>query len=231
MMERTGRLYGVLVLNKNEARLAKVLCRLMVKIFRTQFSMGNNEVFLVSAAGIETCFKQWCKGAAASLSRWAAYLLGSTGNLHQKDARPFLRIPMNLCLSAAMETDDEFRDSSDRLFDSDTPEPVPTSKRKAGEAGVNAPRPKRVRRPVKTLAQREQLEVLDGGKDEEAEYEGDDEGGDDEATLEEEEKMAQESGDFGESCICSVDLFRFVESVRAPLSWKARAVLAHGDPQ
>ena len=93
-----------------------------------------------------------------------------------------------------METDDEFRD---RLSDSDTPEPVPTRKRKAGEAGVNAPRPKRVRRPVKASAQREHSEVMDGGKDEEEEYQGDDEGGDDEATLEEEEKLAQQSGDLG----------------------------------
>ncbi|GAQ84884.1 putative SNF2 family N-terminal domain containing protein [Klebsormidium nitens] len=97
----------------------------------------------------------------------------------------------------AMETDDEFRDSSDRRSDSDTPEPVPTRKRKAGEAGVNAPRPKRARRPVKASAQREHSEVMDGGKDEEEEYQGDDEGGDDEATLEEEEKLAQQSGDLG----------------------------------
>jgi hypothetical protein len=98
-----------------------------------------------------------------------------------------------------MEEDDNSRDSSsDGAVENGVSELLHTNKRKAREASENGPRPKRTRRPVRDSSEREQSEVMDGGREEEEEYRGnEEERADDEATLEEEDRLARETGDLG----------------------------------
>jgi hypothetical protein len=67
-------------------------------------------------------------------------------------------------------------------------------------AGENGPRPKCMRRPVSDASEREQSEVMDGGREEEEEYRGnEEERDDDEVSLEEEDRLVRENGDLGKA--------------------------------
>lgn len=100
-----------------------------------------------------------------------------------------------------MEGDGNSRDSSSHgAVENGVSEPLHTNKRKAREASEHVPRPKRTRRPVRDSSEREQSEVMNGGREEEEEYRGDEEErADDEATLEEEDRLARENGDLGKA--------------------------------